>query len=246
MDFNTTTSKHHLDWQALRQATLQALKQACQDFTPPTFDNLPCYTSLWKTHQAQNPHKDNDETALTDWLITVFNTTFKDYHTLLVRGGDEPIYLAPKDGTPAQIVFAHGYFSSALHEISHWCIAGSKRRQMDDFGYWYCPDGRNQDTQRQFEQVEIKPQAIEFIFTVACGRKFFVSADNLNADFDTTDSMFEQDVYCQVIDYIDNIHTLPKDAQRFAQVLFCLCQPSAPLKDSHDPNLSTLCACQSP
>ncbi len=50
-------------------------------------------------------------------------------------------------------------FASALHEISHWCIAGKARRELVDFGYWYCPDGRDAMTQSQFEDVEVKPQA---------------------------------------------------------------------------------------
>ncbi|MEA7548766.1 elongation factor P hydroxylase, partial [Salmonella enterica subsp. enterica serovar Anatum] len=43
------------------------------------------------------------------------------------------------------------------YEISHWCIAGKARRELVDFGYWYCPDGRDAQTQSQFEDVEVKP-----------------------------------------------------------------------------------------
>ncbi len=39
----------------------------------------------------------------------------------------------------------------------HWCIAGKARRNRVDFGYWYCPDGRDAQTQSQFEDVEVKP-----------------------------------------------------------------------------------------
>ena len=72
-------------------------------------------------------------------LIRIFNHCFElDYNTKLVRGGDEPIYL-PADATRSYhaIFFAHGFFSSALHECSHWFIAGEERRQRIDFGYWY-------------------------------------------------------------------------------------------------------------
>lgn len=55
-------------------------------------------------------------------------------------------------------------FNSALHEISHWTIAGAKRRLLPDLGYWYAPDGRTKEQQDLFEQVEIKPQAIEWLF----------------------------------------------------------------------------------
>ncbi len=40
------------------------------------------------------------------------------------------------------------FFASALHEISHWCVAGKARREQVDFGYWYCPDGRDAMTQK--------------------------------------------------------------------------------------------------
>jgi elongation factor P hydroxylase len=82
----------------------------------------------------------------------------------------------------AQVVFAHGFYQSALHEIAHWCIAGEQRRQQVDYGYWYSPDGRTASQQAQFEQAEIKPQAIEWAFSRACRRKFKASCDNLAGD----------------------------------------------------------------
>lgn len=97
--------------------------------------------------------------------------------------------------------------------MSHWCIAGKYRRTLNDFGYWYAPDGRSEEQQKNFEKVEIKPQAIECLLTLACGRFFRVSQDNLFADFDTSNSTFEQDVYKQVHDYLTEPSTLPKDAQ---------------------------------
>ncbi len=115
-------------------------------------------------------------------LMQCFDDTFYTTHrTRLVAGQDEPIYLPMTAATPYhQIVFAHGYFASALHEVAHWCIAGAQRRLLQDYGYWYCPDGRNAEQQAAFEQAEIKPQAIEWAFTEACGRTFRVSTDNLN------------------------------------------------------------------
>ncbi|QPG07149.1 elongation factor P hydroxylase [Salinimonas marina] len=117
-----------------------------------------------------------------DILIRVFNSSFYErFNTRLVRGTDEPVYLpADTDCDYHRIVFAHGFFSSALHEVAHWCVAGQQRRLLEDYGYWYCPDGRNAQQQAAFEQVEIKPQAIEWAFTLAAGRKFRVSTDNLD------------------------------------------------------------------
>ena len=114
-------------------------------------------------------------------LIYIFNTLFaNDEFTVLVRGDKEPFY-APSDTPekPHQIIFAHGFFASALHEIAHWCIAGKARRLLPDYGYWYQPDGRSAEQQREFARVEIQPQALEWVLSVAAGTEFHFSADNL-------------------------------------------------------------------
>lgn len=115
-------------------------------------------------------------------LMALFDAKFlTPFNTRLIRGPGEPVYLPADQQTPYhQVVFAHGYFSSALHEIAHWCIAGEKRRLLEDYGYWYCPDGRDAAQQREFEQVEVKPQAIEWAMTIAANRRFQVSTDNLH------------------------------------------------------------------
>ena len=164
------------------------------------------------------------EHQLTDWLIELFNTVFTTQNTVLVRGDYEPEYFPATLDTPAQIVFAHGFFASALHEISHWCIAGKRRRTLTDYGYWYAADGRNEAQQHAFEQVEIKPQAVECLLTLACQRPFRVSQDNLFADFDTSQSTFPQDVYKQAQHYIEQPATLPGDAQRLLAVLLTVCR----------------------
>lgn len=137
-------------------------------------------------------------------LIRLFNGLFADseYNTRLVRGDDEPIYLPA--GHPYfhnRIIFAHGFFASALHEISHWCVAGKARHQLEDFGYWYQPDGRTAAQQAAFEQVEVKPQALEWILSRACGAPFRISVDNLSGE--TTDTgPFKRAVYEQVKRYL--------------------------------------------
>ncbi|WP_251978468.1 elongation factor P hydroxylase [Salinicola avicenniae] len=116
-----------------------------------------------------------------DDLIALFDGVFVEtYATRLVRGDDEPIYLPADDDHPChRILFAHGFFASALHEVSHWCIAGEARRQLEDYGYWYEPDGRDMRQQAEFERVEVAPQALESIFSAACVKPFRVSVDNL-------------------------------------------------------------------
>ncbi len=77
-------------------------------------------------------------------LIAIFNDTFLEtFNTKLELGGDEPIYLpADQEHPHHRIIFARGFYASALHEIAHWCVAGPERRLLEDFGYWYEPDGR--------------------------------------------------------------------------------------------------------
>lgn len=159
----------------------------------------------------------NDAFAYQD-LIALFNDCFATrFNTRLIKGDDEPIYLPASDVRNYHaIYFAHGYYSSALHEISHWLIAGKERRKLEDFGYWYVPDGRSADQQKLFEQVEIKPQAIEWILSTAAGYRFYMSADNLNGE--ATDAAdFKQAVYNQVVKYVEQ--GLPERAEKLRVAL---------------------------
>jgi elongation factor P hydroxylase len=137
-------------------------------------------------------------------LISIFAATFyQDYNTQLVKGDDEPVYIPANDKTPFhQIVFAHGFYASALHEIAHWLVAGEKRRLLEDYGYWYCPDGRDKTQQAEFETVEVKPQAIEWLLSTAAGFDFNVSVDNLNGE-QSCRFAFQQRVHQQLLCLLD-------------------------------------------
>ena len=198
--------------------------------TNANFDNkikpqLQTLSEQWQKiiHAEDTNAFDENEKAATGWLIALFNTLFADQEVILVRGAGEPEYFPAKDNQPARIEFAHGFFQSALHEQSHFFIAGEQRRQLSDFGYWYAPDGRTAAQQQAFERVEIKPQALECLFSLACGRNFQVSQDNLFADFDTSTSTFVHDVYQQAKAYIAEPHTLPRDAKTLLQALLTIC-----------------------
>lgn len=111
-----------------------------------------------------------------------FDAEFAAEHRTVLRGGfDEPWYLPPGQG-PGEIRYTRDYASSALHEVAHWCVAGPHRRTLPDWGYWYVPDGRSDAQQGVFEQVEVRPQALEWLFSEACGQRFVLSADNLRGD----------------------------------------------------------------
>ncbi|NVJ49755.1 MAG: elongation factor P hydroxylase [Gammaproteobacteria bacterium] len=120
------------------------------------------------------------ERAKLEQLQSVFSDLFlSTYNTRLETGADEPFYQAATDRHEAVIYSRNDYLSSALHEIAHWCIAGPERRLLDDYGYWYHADGRDQSAQHAFEQVEVKPQAVEWALSMALDHPFNLSADNL-------------------------------------------------------------------
>lgn len=166
-------------------------------------------------------------------LIVLFDQLFsRSENTRLIKGESEPVYLpADTEVTFHRVIFAHGFFASALHEIAHWCLAGKARRLVEDYGYWYCPDGRNTQQQAEFEYVEIKPQAIEWAFSVACGSLFRVSTDNLNgAPVDTRG--FTRNVRLQVLQYLQ--HGFPPRAQQFIAALQAFYQtPALTERDFH-------------
>jgi elongation factor P hydroxylase len=170
-------------------------------------------------------------------ITTVFNQCFAtEFNTRLVCGNDEPIYL-PAGKTDigiaaqdyAQVVFAHGYYASALHEIAHWCLAGKERRKKIDFGYWYCPDGRTAEQQVEFQKVEIKPQAIEWGLCIAAGFQFNVSCDNLSGDEfgeQPDHRAFREQVHDQVQEYLN--HGFPTRAESLMRALSEFYQQTMP------------------
>lgn len=151
-------------------------------------------------------------------LIHLFNGLFQSsYRTRLIRGGKEPLYLpSTTRHCYHQLIFTQGYYSSALHEIAHWCIAGHERRQRIDFGYWYLPDGRNAEQQKAFEEVEVAPQALECLFAEAAGLTFRPSTDNLHSDQLPGTEFFER-IQRRKEEYLRN--GLPERAGQFLSAL---------------------------
>ena len=151
-------------------------------------------------------------------LVKLFNATFIPLHnTELICCEEEPIYRPANSEHPHhRIIFAHGFFASALHEISHWCVAGKERRLLEDFGYWYEPDGRSAERQAEFEKVEVKPQALEWIFSKSANFEFHFSADNLALN-NQPSTEFKQAVYEQVKSFLEN--GLPEDAKTWSDTL---------------------------
>ena len=153
------------------------------------------------------------------WIEHLNNCVLQRYATRLSGGHAEPFYRAPLDDNPAEVQFTLDHERSALHELGHWCIAGDARRLLDDYGYWYEPDGRTDEQQRLFYQVEIRPQAIEKHFCKALDIHFEVSTDNLvNHPRDGTDA-FSARVHEQYLKYLSD--GFP---QRATEIFNCLQQ----------------------
>jgi len=112
-------------------------------------------------------------------IVGVFDQIFGRSDATVLRGGaEEPLYQPDAGSGSAIVYFRHDYLRSALHEVAHWCLAGSVRRRFPDYGYWYTPDNRDEVRQAAFYQVEVRPQALEWIFCDTLGISFSVSLDN--------------------------------------------------------------------
>jgi elongation factor P hydroxylase len=173
-------------------------------------------------------------------MIALFDGLFQQrFNTRLVRGGNEPLYLPADDASPwHRVIFARGFFASALHEISHWCIAGEQRRLLEDYGYWYLPDGRSAEQQRRFEESEVAPQALEKLFSHACRLRFHISVDNLGDEVEVDREAFHGRVAARAACYEQE--GLPRRAAAFRAALAGFYRRDEPIERAIDAGLSVL------
>lgn len=158
------------------------------------------------------------EAVTASTLVEAFNQEFVDLRTILVCGADEPLYLPAEGNRLAKIYFRADYLSSALHEVAHWCIAGRQRRQLVDYGYWYQDENRSLEQQLQFMKIEVKPQALEAIFSQVLGIAFNPSLDNFNDLLTGTEvAQFNQNIIHQCHRYQQE--GLPPRARRWVNAL---------------------------
>jgi len=138
------------------------------------------------------------------WIEHLNDSVLHHHGVRLIGGFPEPFYKAAEPGSLAEVQFTRDYERSALHELGHWCIAGKQRRLLNDYGYWYVPDGRTDEQQRLFYTVEARPQAVEKHFCSALELPFEVSADNLG-NFSRTDiDTFSDCVNAQYTTYLQD------------------------------------------
>jgi elongation factor P hydroxylase len=133
--------------------------------------------------------------SLTDLEIAgCFNSTLGPANRVrLIGGGNEPLYQPPcyqppcaaadhsgsAVGTWAIIRYTRDYPLSVLHELAHWSLAGRRRRDQLDYGYWYTPPPRTAEQQLAFLAVEERVQAVELLLAGECGLRFRVSVDDV-------------------------------------------------------------------
>ena len=149
-------------------------------------------------------------------LICLFSREFAvSDKTELIGGAAEPYY---EPGSLNRIYFRADYVRSALHEVAHWCVAGRRRRQLADYGYWYSPDGRDAKQQQAFFAVEARPQAVERYFCEAIGIPFSPSVDNVGAQIEPQQLRHFE---ARIQEWCDQFaqSELPPRAARFVTVL---------------------------
>jgi len=149
-------------------------------------------------------------------IKAVFEQQFRESHRVELKGGGrEPLYLPA--GNPQeyhQVIYTLDYPASALHELAHWCLASNEQLQLRDWGHWYVPDGRGVEQQQRFQRVEARVQALEWILSVAAGRSFRESSDNLGGEV-VDQQHFKEAIYQQVLIFCER--GLPPRAAQLAQ-----------------------------
>ena len=166
-----------------------------------------------------------------EFAAAVFELLFNDPSsshsraTSLCTHGAEPLYIPWQSKTlqiaPAFIITRSDYCASVLHEVSHWCIAGLKRRCLVDFGYWYEPEGRSPHAQQAFYAAERIPQSIECLLSQAAGIKYKPSYDDFSESNSASNARadFARSVQRQVTDYSSGLAALPARASLYLRAL---------------------------
>ena len=147
---------------------------------------------------------------------------FKSHQTVLCGGFTEPEYIPsqnPSELHPHRIHYRSDYTASALHETAHWCIAGSKRRLIKDYGYFYDPGMRTLESQKRFLQAEVLPQTIEALFHEALGLEFEPSLDAFHFSHKERSEMEVEFLESIKIAKKHSNQNLPPRAKQFIELL---------------------------
>ena len=72
-----------------------------------------------------------------------------EFNTRLIKGDDEPIYLPADAEVPYNKNRLRSWLLCQRHPRDFALVyCREARRELVDFGYWYCPDGRDARTQK--------------------------------------------------------------------------------------------------
>ncbi len=100
--------------------------------------------------------------------------------------------------------------------ISHWCIAGKARRELVDFGYWYCRTDAMPRHKASLKMLEVKPQALDCCSAWQRDIRLMLAA-TIWKDFEPDRVVFQRRVHAQVMDYLAN--GIPERPARFIKAL---------------------------
>ena len=129
-------------------------------------------------------------------IIEVFNLCFLESERTRLQGDAEEPWYQPytKDDGVAVLYCRSDYPASALHEAAHWCLATTKQRELDDFGFSYIQPPRTLEQQKRFFELELQVQSLEALFANAADVEFRVSADSFDAAHTTLIEKFAKSV----------------------------------------------------
>ncbi len=167
-----------------------------------------------------------------------FERCFGKEANIVCRGGAaEPFYQPATATAPAVLAYRQDYASSVLHEASHWCLAGARRRELPDFGFHYEPPPRCLIGQVRFLKQEVRAQALESLFAGAAGVPFSCSYDDVEDLYPQLRPGFAAAVAGTRRQFARA--GLPKQAQRYYTALLALRRPTQlPLLDHSDTTCS--------
>ena len=154
-------------------------------------------------------------------IARLFNSTFEVEYGVVMSGGySEPLYLPGEQlgEGKSHVRYTYDHASSALHEASHWCMAGRARRKLVDYGYFYDPPPRSEVTQRRFEYFELDAQALEYLLSRSADIPFHVSLDDVGTTLEAA-YLFRCRVERRARDWL--MSGLPPRAALFMNRLAC-------------------------
>ena len=102
---------------------------------------------------------------------------------MMIGGAAEPLYLPHTGRIRRAFSIRADFAASALHEAAHWCIAGSRRRVLIDYGYRYdaaAARSATRGTRSLPRSATCRHWSV--LFARVAGMPFRISADDFGDD----------------------------------------------------------------